>query len=332
MREVSEALAFMKQQYLERMKACDENHLNFERRQMDMKEQVIKFEKFIQENDAKRQRAEMRAKDERRKGEAKTEEIKALKKELMEAEKEREKLQDELNRLNRYKEYLDATVEEDEAIEQIEDILNRYGGRLTNRRAGKKKHVSNSFFQCHRLTTLEGANKDLQDQVKMNDSDMDDIRDKLQTFRLETQNQVLVQNSKVHQYQNELERLKAMSKIGRDDEEAKQDRNKYVMNERGQIIMAIRNLYGRCCSTYRSKKPPFKESWVKDEEKLKRGLDMCLDFIEERIVDLKDVKDQYQEKLEKEREVLPPIPSVGGGGGEKSGGQGSGLGEEGSAF
>ena len=51
-----------------------------------MKEQVIKFEKFIQENDAKRQRAEMRAKDERRKGEAKAEEIKVLTKEVREGE------------------------------------------------------------------------------------------------------------------------------------------------------------------------------------------------------------------------------------------------------
>ncbi|GMI18689.1 hypothetical protein TrLO_g2168 [Triparma laevis f. longispina] len=282
MREVSEALAFMKQQYLERMKACDENHLTFERRQGDMKEQVIKFEKFIQENDAKRQRAEMRAKDERRKGEAKAEEIKVLTKELEEAEKRRETLQQELTRLNRYKEYLDDTVEKtDEGIEQIEDILNR-------------------------LKTLEGANLDLQRQVEHNDADMDDIRNQLQTFRMETQNHILVQNSKVHQYQNELERLKATSKMGRDDEEAKQDRVKDVNRETGQIIMAIRNLYARCCASHRAKMPPFNERWVGNAGQL----DKCLTFINERIVDLMEVKEGHELMLE----TLPPIPGAGGGG------------------
>lgn len=34
----------------------------FEQKQVDMREQVVKFEKFIQENDAKRIRAEAKAK------------------------------------------------------------------------------------------------------------------------------------------------------------------------------------------------------------------------------------------------------------------------------
>jgi len=76
--QVNDSLAFMKSQYLSRMAACDEKHQVFERKQMDMKEQVVKFEKFIQENDAKRQRAEMRAKDERKKVEQKKAELEQL--------------------------------------------------------------------------------------------------------------------------------------------------------------------------------------------------------------------------------------------------------------
>lgn len=38
----------------------------FEKNQQDMKEQVLKFEKFIQENDAKRHRAELKIKHERK--------------------------------------------------------------------------------------------------------------------------------------------------------------------------------------------------------------------------------------------------------------------------
>ena len=64
MREVDDALEFMKEEFASRMRACEERQREFERRQNEMKEQVTKFEKFIQENDAKRQRAEMKARAE----------------------------------------------------------------------------------------------------------------------------------------------------------------------------------------------------------------------------------------------------------------------------
>ena len=289
MREVSDNLAYMKQQYLERMKACDEKHADFERKQLEMKDSVIKFEKFIQENDAKRQRAEMRHKEEQRKVAQKEEELKNLKKELKVTEAEREELQNELSKLNRYKEYLDNTVEFAEDVEDIEDILNR-------------------------LTTLEQANSDLMKIEAHNEIEMDTVRKERQNFMVETQNHILVQNSKVHQCQNQLEKLKANSKMGRDEEEAKQDRVKDVNRENGQIIMAIRNLYGRCCSATRTRMPPFSDKWVGNAVQL----DKCLTFIEERIVDLNEIKEGHDEQL---LDKLPPIPAVGGGKkGEKSSG------------
>ncbi len=277
MREVYDALAFMKQQYLERMQSCDENHSVFEKKQLDMKEQVEKFEKFIQENDAKRQRAEMRAKDERRKVEQKQEELKALAKVLDEAERERKSMQENLNKLRRYKEYLDATVDQtDEGIEQIDDIINR-------------------------LRTLEGANLDLMSQQKLSDELMDVQRLELQAFLMETQNHILVQNSKVHNFQNELERLRATAKHGRDDEEAHQDRVKDVSRGTGQIIMATRNLYARCCVSTRTKMPQFNDKFGTNFQQL----DKCLTFICDRIVDLQEVREGFDSTA---ADALPPIP------------------------
>ncbi|CAM9403595.1 unnamed protein product, partial [Sphacelaria rigidula] len=62
MREVDDALDFMKDEYNTRMENCEQREAEFEQKQTDMREQVIKFEKFIQENDAKRARAEAKAK------------------------------------------------------------------------------------------------------------------------------------------------------------------------------------------------------------------------------------------------------------------------------
>ena len=66
MREVDDALEFMKEEYAQRMSECIEREREFERKQQEMREQVSRFEKFIRENDSKRQRAETKEKTERR--------------------------------------------------------------------------------------------------------------------------------------------------------------------------------------------------------------------------------------------------------------------------
>lgn len=48
MREVDDSLEVMKMDYKKRMDECEERRLNFELKQAKMREQVLKFEKFIQ--------------------------------------------------------------------------------------------------------------------------------------------------------------------------------------------------------------------------------------------------------------------------------------------
>lgn len=78
MREVDQSLDNMKNQHKQRMDTCEERRIQFEAKQAKMREQVLRFEKFIQENDAKRQRAESKAKQERKIYEDKLKEIHAL--------------------------------------------------------------------------------------------------------------------------------------------------------------------------------------------------------------------------------------------------------------
>jgi Fic family protein len=63
--QVDEALQSMKRDYNARMQAYDERRKVFETKQAKMRDQVSKFEKFIQENDQKRMRAEAKTKLER---------------------------------------------------------------------------------------------------------------------------------------------------------------------------------------------------------------------------------------------------------------------------
>lgn len=89
MREVDVSLDFMKKDYKKRMDECEERRLLFEIKQAKMREQVLKFEKFIQENDAKRLKAETKAKHERQLYAEKCKEMSSLKAKIEELDKSR---------------------------------------------------------------------------------------------------------------------------------------------------------------------------------------------------------------------------------------------------
>ena len=92
MREVDQSLDNMKNQHKQRMDTCEERRIQFEVKQGKMREQVLRFEKFIQENDAKRQRAESKTKQERKLYDDKVKEIKALTEKIKNLELEQNQL------------------------------------------------------------------------------------------------------------------------------------------------------------------------------------------------------------------------------------------------
>ena len=96
MREVDEALELMKEEYKNRMEACEERRMQFELKQAKMREQVLKFEKFVQENDAKRQRAEAKAKSERKTYDQKCQELNMLMAKMEGMERDQKELEREL--------------------------------------------------------------------------------------------------------------------------------------------------------------------------------------------------------------------------------------------
>jgi len=261
MREVDDALDFMKEEFASRMQACEERQREFERKQADMKDQVTKFEKFIQENDAKRQRAEMKAKSETRQCQQNELKISQLRRELHKDEESKKKKNEELERLKKYRMYLDIVVEvSEEEYEEITEVLNRYN-------------------------TLMHAYHDLQAQVTQGEQKMDVYRGKLLALKRETQNQVLVHNSEIHGHQKDVERLRSDAlqlDIQRENLEQKtNDRNR----QSGQVVMSIKNLYMRCLS---SPVLRTKASHVEENGRVKT-MKTCLDFIGERIMDLQDI-------------------------------------------
>lgn len=96
MREIDDSLKLMKATYKKRMEDCEERRITFENKQARMRENVLKFEKFIQENDAKRLRAEAKAKAEKKAFEERVKELAALASRIEEMEAQQRSLHEDL--------------------------------------------------------------------------------------------------------------------------------------------------------------------------------------------------------------------------------------------
>ncbi len=146
MRTVDESLEEMKKDYKRRMDDCEERRIQFELKQGKMREQVLKFEKFIQENDAKRQRAELKAKQEKKLYEDKCKELNQLLQSLEELQSVQSELEKDLEKKSCYKYYLERVVEEaDHGYEEMSDILNRYK-TLNESNEDMMQNVQEVFF------------------------------------------------------------------------------------------------------------------------------------------------------------------------------------------
>jgi len=270
MNEVDDALDYMKEQYKTRMEACDERQREFERRQQEMKDQVTKFEKFIQENDSKRQRADLKLKQERKVFRVKCDELSRLQSEFETASSEKQRLIEELEALKRYQWYLDRTVDaaEDNSYEETWDLLNRY-------------------------RTLKNANNDLMSQVQIGESAIDKLRMELSSLSSAHTNQMLVQNSLIHEHQKHVEELRVHNKQRADEKEREEDGQKSEHRQTGQVIQAIRNLYLRCIATMRTQARPMPEAT--DKAQRLDYFEKCLKVVCDRIGDLEDIHAGYTE-------------------------------------
>ncbi|KAF1320004.1 Coiled-coil domain-containing protein 42, partial [Globisporangium splendens] len=174
MREIDDALGFMKEEYVQRMEACETRQRELDRKQSEMKEQVTRFEKFIKENDTKRTRAKIKTKTEHRLAEVNEQRKWQLMQQLEKDLKERDALEKKRDQLLKYRQYLEAIVDaSDGEYEEIGDILNRYA-------------------------TLVDTNNDLKGQVRNTEVETDQLRQKIRALKIEMQNLVLVQDSNIH--------------------------------------------------------------------------------------------------------------------------------------
>ena len=227
------------------------------KKQQEIRESVVRFEKFVKEKDAKKARALKKERDELASKKQKEIEIQSLRQELEQLEAKKEEFSTLLDKLIVYEQFLETTLETVEDFQEIDDILMRNA-------------------------TLMASNQDLADVTKSCAEETDEYRQRLASYTKEMESRVLADTSKIAQFQKSTDRLKfENTKL----DELQQYRERAAVDKKrdlGQALMAIHNIFHRC------KKKGIAPLTSESPEELWR----VLNYIGQRVQDLGDIANE----------------------------------------
>jgi len=225
--EVQEALNSQKEEFSRREDAFRRREDGLRRKDLELQESLIKFNKFLQENESKRNRAIKRGAEEKKQREVKEKEIEQLKIQLARKKKEENELKIDVERNMKYQEYLENVVNTmSKYFPEISDILNRY-------------------------KTLRSVNFDLIEKHKSEESTSDLMLREYANLRKSGENTVLNSTNAIADKQVVLEQCRVvnMREQGEIDKVLMEASEKGL--ELGQIITSVSNILERSEESYR---------------------------------------------------------------------------------
>jgi len=223
MYEVQDALENQKSRFAREEETFRKKEEQLRAKDLQLQHQLFRFNKFLQDNEAKRRRAESRAADEAAQIKQREEEIRELEKSLEQSKQDCFALEDEVTKNMKYEEFLERVKDNVQEYSEIQDLVTRF-------------------------ETLESAHKDLMFIQSTSDDKIEELRNEYMTFQKETDMEMLAMTNRVAQLQNEREeasRVRDTLEVQMD--EATQEDAKHSLHF-GQILMSVENLYLRCTS------------------------------------------------------------------------------------
>jgi len=219
--EVQEALDVQKEEFARREDAFRRREETLRKKDLELQESLIKFNKFLQENESKRNRALKRASDEQKNREQKEAEIARLKQEYRLKQEEDQAVKKGLEMHVKYRDYLTNVFEGvEEEYNEIQDLLNRF-------------------------ETLKHANLDLAKAHRDNEQKNESQRQLFGNFKKECQNEILNRTNDIAKKQKLYEQktgdvLRLQNIVDSSVESSSKE-----LLELGQVIRTVRNLHDR---------------------------------------------------------------------------------------
>eukprot|EP00327_Prymnesium_parvum_P035936 CAMPEP_0195625550 /NCGR_PEP_ID=MMETSP0815-20121206/17912_1 /TAXON_ID=97485 /ORGANISM="Prymnesium parvum, Strain Texoma1" /LENGTH=309 /DNA_ID=CAMNT_0040766633 /DNA_START=97 /DNA_END=1026 /DNA_ORIENTATION=+ len=220
--EVQEALDAQKEEFQRREATFKRREEMLKKQDLELQESLIKFNKFLQENDSKRGRAEKKEKEEIKQRSLKEQEIVRLNEQLQRQKAQRNLMTQDLQKKMKYQAFLESVLDAAEEFPEISDLLSRHD-------------------------TLDAAQRDLIKRQSKAAEDNDKQSVALRHFIREKTDEILGCNNMIAEIQKESEL--AVERVL--EEQSSSDRQVVLLTERtmqlGQVVMACENIYQRCC-------------------------------------------------------------------------------------
>lgn len=150
--EVQEALEKKKDQFSMQQAAFRQREEKLRKKDQVLQESLTRFNRFLQETEAKTTRAENRAEEERKQTLEKEQEIEALRRELQEGHAANNEFQRLVSENIKYQRYLESVVDyASEDFSEVADVINRH---RTLRGANDDLRRQQVRFLCHRQVVV----------------------------------------------------------------------------------------------------------------------------------------------------------------------------------
>ncbi|KAJ8331211.1 hypothetical protein O5D80_000773 [Batrachochytrium dendrobatidis] len=213
-------------EFSKRMEECREKQEELKTKQKQIRDRVTKFEKFLKENDAKRQRANVKSINEKKLRESKEVELGLLQRQLQDEQSKGAQILKLINRHKTYERYLQSIV--DSLPPDYLDV--------------NEPHI-NDIIMRHK--TLVETNDDLKSVVQCNQDEVEKLQAKLAGLIKDKNDLILVYNSKLGTQQKYLDKIKQNSAYLEQRIEERDNSSKERMRIISETKLAIDDLYDR---------------------------------------------------------------------------------------
>ncbi|KAJ3415382.1 hypothetical protein HDV05_005119 [Chytridiales sp. JEL 0842] len=226
MHAIQAALEKKRLEFAKRMEECREKQEELRAKQKQIRDRVTKFEKFLKENDAKRQRANLKALTEKKLREQKEQELQTLQHTLAEEQVKSDHILKLIKKYQVFEAYLQSVVDIlppdylDINEPHINDILMRY-------------------------KTLVETNEDLKKMVQANQDGIEKEQSVLASLIKDKNDMILVYNSKLGTQQKRLDKLKQESAYMEQKIEERDRTGKERLRILSETKLAINNIFDR---------------------------------------------------------------------------------------
>ncbi|KAH7428139.1 hypothetical protein KP509_10G077600 [Ceratopteris richardii] len=228
--QVQEALENQKVEFAKKEEELKEREENLRLKDRELQDSLIGFSKFLQENNAKKVRAEKKALDEARIRQEKEIEIRELENKLEELQKERATAKTTLERMMAYQKYLELVVDVTQEYHEINDLLLRH-------------------------STLTSTCDDLAKHIEECSDTLETLRVDLVAYRKASKDEIL-------NLENDVSSAKQMHEKKKRETAGIEQRMDSILQAaasrtlaRGQACMAADNLFSRVCHCSRISHP-----------------------------------------------------------------------------